>query len=77
MSVLKIKDAEGNWQSIPALRGEKGETGAQGPAGPTGPAPDMSIYYTKTEIDTKGYQTEAEVTALINNAIGNIENGTY
>lgn len=33
MSVLKIKDAEGNWQSIPALRGEKGETGAQGPRG--------------------------------------------
>ena len=55
MSVLKIKDAEGNWQSIPALRGEKGETGAQGPAGPTGPAPDMSTYYTKAEIDTKGY----------------------
>ena len=36
MSVLKIKDAEGNWQSIPALVGPQGEQGPQGPKGDKG-----------------------------------------
>jgi hypothetical protein len=31
----------------------------------------------ESELDAKGYQTEAQVTALINNALGVIENGTY
>ena len=34
--MLKVKDANGNWITIPALRGEKGETGATGPQGPKG-----------------------------------------
>ena len=34
-------------------------------------------YYTKTQVEEKGYQTEEQVTALINEAIGVIENGTY
>lgn len=38
MSVLKIKDSQGNWQSISAIKGEKGDTGSQGPQGLTGPA---------------------------------------
>lgn len=33
--------------------------------------------YTKAEIDAKGFQTEAQVQALINTALGVIENGTY
>ena len=146
MSVLKIKDAEGNWQSIPALRGEKGETGAQGPRGYSlsasrdeankrvsiyqvqdngsiiqayiydgeqGPKGDTgeqgpvgsegpagadgytpikgTDYFTeadKTELVAdvedmminKGYQTEAQVNALITTALGNIavaEEGSY
>jgi hypothetical protein len=31
----------------------------------------------ESELDAKGYQTEAQVTAIINNALGVIENGTY
>lgn len=45
--------------------------------GTTTAAPELSNYYTKTEIDNKGYQTEAQVNALINTALGVIENGTY
>ena len=41
------------------------------------PGTDLSNYYTKTEIDNKGYQTASDVTTLINNALGVIENGTY
>lgn len=29
------------------------------------------------ELDNKGYQTEAQVMALINEALGAVENGTY
>ena len=36
MSVLKIKDAEGNWTDIPALVGPQGEQGPQGPKGDKG-----------------------------------------
>lgn len=31
----------------------------------------------ESELESKGYQTEAQVTELINNALGVIENGTY
>ena len=31
----------------------------------------------ETELENKGYQTEEQVTELINNALGGIENGTY
>lgn len=42
------------------------------------PAPDLSGYALKTEIpDVSGFQTEAQVNALINTALGVIENGTY
>lgn len=36
MAVLKIKDAEGNWQNIVALKGDRGERGPEGPVGPAG-----------------------------------------
>jgi hypothetical protein len=40
--------------------------------------PDVSGYALKSEIpDVSGYQTEAQVNALINTALGVIENGTY
>jgi hypothetical protein len=38
---------------------------------------DMSDFITKDEISTLGYQTEEQVIALINEALGVIENGTY
>ena len=39
---------------------------------------DLSGYALKTEIpDVSGFQTEAQVNALINTALGVIENGTY
>ena len=33
-------------------QGDPGPTGPQGPQGETGPAPDLSVYYTKTQTDT-------------------------
>ena len=42
------------------------------------PEVDLSNYALKTEIpDVSGFQTEAQVNALINSALGVIENGTY
>lgn len=42
------------------------------------PQPDLSAYALKTDIpDVTGYQTEEQVNALINTALGVIENGTY
>ena len=36
MAVLKIKDANGDWQNIVALKGDQGERGPEGPQGPQG-----------------------------------------
>ena len=41
------------------------------------PDVDLTNYYTKSEVDNKGYQTADQVTAAINSALGVIENGTY
>lgn len=67
IGILRIKDAEGNWHSIEALRGETGPAGKDGENGKdyvlteedkaeiAGMVPgadvDLSDYYTKTEID--------------------------
>ena len=77
------------------IQGPKGDTGEQGPIGPEGPAGHTPIkgtdYFTeadKTELvadveaimTNKGYQTEAQVNALITTALGNIgvaEEGSY
>lgn len=37
VGILRIKDAEGNWHSIEALKGERGIDGLPGPVGPMGP----------------------------------------
>ena len=39
--------------------------------------PDTSGFVTMSEVEAKGYQTEAQVNTLINTALGVIENGTY
>lgn len=36
MAILKVKDANGNWQEIPAIVGSQGPTGPAGPAGANG-----------------------------------------
>ena len=36
--ILKIKNEQGEWITVPALKGEKGDTGETGPQGPAGPA---------------------------------------
>ena len=38
---------------------------------------DISQFITDSNLTEKGYQTEAQVQALINQALGVIENGTY
>ena len=38
---------------------------------------DTSTFATMAQVEAKGYQTAAEVNALINTALGVIENGTY
>ena len=38
---------------------------------------DTSTFATMAQVEAKGYQTEADVNALINTALGVIENGTY
>lgn len=39
--------------------------------------PDTSSFITIGDVEAKGYQTEAQVLAAINEALGVIENGTY
>ena len=38
---------------------------------------DTSTFATMAQVEAKGYQTETDVNALINTALGVIENGTY
>lgn len=38
---------------------------------------NLDNYYTKTEIDNKGFQTASQVESAINKALGVIENGSY
>lgn len=41
-SILKVKDAEGNWIDIPAIVGPRGN---DGPAGPEGKTPVRGVDY--------------------------------
>jgi hypothetical protein len=43
----------------------------------TADIPDTSSFITIGDVEAKGYQTEAQVLAAINEALGVIENGTY
>ena len=46
MSILKIKDSQGNWVGVPSIKGDKGDTGPQGPKGDSGTdgiSPTVSI----------------------------------
>lgn len=36
--ILRIKDADGVWHDIQAIKGERGLDGKEGPVGPMGPA---------------------------------------
>ena len=57
MEILRIRDADGNWQEVPALigpageQGPQGEQGIQGETGPEGPAGPAGSDYVITEDD--------------------------
>lgn len=76
----------------PGKDGEPGAPGKDGKSGvyigTTEPTDDSTVWInpegeatgagvTMEEVEAKGYQTEAQVTALINDALGVIENGSY
>ena len=80
-------------QGPQGIQGEQGPQGPIGPQGEPGQnyilteadkseiagmvVVDTSTFATMAQVEAKGYQTEAEVNALINTALGVIENGTY
>lgn len=43
MSILKIKDSQGNWVGVPQIKGDKGERGERGLTGQDGISPTVSI----------------------------------
>lgn len=69
--ILKIKDENGQWTSIPAIQGPQGPAGDVGPAGPigeTGPKGDAFTYadFTKEQLDAlKGEQGEAGISPTV------------
>ena len=80
-------------QGPQGIQGERGPQGPIGPQGEPGQnyilteadkseiagmvVVDTSTFATMAQVEAKGYQTEANVNALINTALGVIENGTY
>ena len=80
-------------QGPQGIQGEQGPQGPIGPQGEPGQnyilteadksesagmvVVDTSTFATMAQVEAKGYQTEANVNALINTALGVIENGTY
>ena len=54
--ILRIKDADGNWIAIPAIKGDPG------PQGPQGPAQDLSAYRTAAAQDTIDAGKQSKVT---------------
>ena len=80
-------------QGPQGIQGEQGPQGPIGPQGEPGQnyilteadkseiagmvVVDTSTFATMAQVEAKGYQTAADVNALINTALGVIENGTY
>ena len=87
------KTGEKGAQGVQGPQGPQGIQGPIGPQGEPGQnyilteadkseiagmvVVDTSTFATMAQVEAKGYQTEAEVNALINTALGVIENGTY
>ena len=87
------KTGEKGEQGVQGPQGPQGIQGEQGPQGEPGQnyilteadkseiagmvVVDTSTFVTMAQVEAKGYQTEANVNALINTALGVIENGTY
>lgn len=71
MSVLKIKDANGNWQSISAIKGEKGDKGDTGLTGPAGPRGEQGVPGTNGSNGRDGYvqYTAGDNITIENNVI--------
>ena len=87
------KTGEKGAQGVQGPQGEQGIQGPIGPQGEPGQdyvlteadkseiagmvVVDTSTFATMAQVEAKGYQTAADVNALINTALGVIENGTY
>ena len=87
------KTGEKGAQGVQGPQGPQGIQGPIGPQGEPGQnyilteadkseiagmvVVDTSTFATMAQVEAKGYQTEANVNALINTALGVIENGTY
>ena len=79
MSVLKIKDGNNQWQSIPAIKGEKGDTGSAGQNGLTPTIGDNGNWYlgdTDTGKPSRGIQGETGQTGATGPAGRDGTNGT-
>lgn len=50
MAILKIKNANGEFENVPAIIGEKGEQGIQGTVGQDGHTPVLGVdYWTESD----------------------------
>lgn len=68
MAVVKIKDANGNWQNVVALKGDKGDTGDQGPAGPAGTTSFAGL----TDVPNRVKNAVSSVNGISADASGNV-----
>lgn len=84
ISILKLKNEDGSWQAIPAIKGDKGEAGEKGERGEQGvyvgetePTDNSLIWLNPNGEAASGIATEAYVDAAIEAAIGGAINGSY
>lgn len=76
MAVLKIKDANGDWQNIVALKGDQGERGPEGPVGPAGGVSSVNgmtgdVTIESYSLPTASYNTLGGVTIGSNISVSN------
>lgn len=71
ISILKIKNADGTWQTVPAIKGDKGDKGDTGAKGADGAAGANGKDGKDGVTPVKGvdYYTAAEKQELVNQVI--------
>lgn len=75
MSILRVRDDQGNYVEIPAIKGEKGDAGATGPQGPKGDTGATGPQGQKGDTGASGVidaTTESALTGLLKGAGGHI-----
>lgn len=70
MSVMYIRDKDGNLVPVQTIKGEKGDAGPQGPVGETGPA------YTLTSADKSAIAAEVKASLTKENWTFTLEGGS-